>query len=54
MKVGFSPVANTDLIDISVYIAQDNPARALSFVDELEAIALGLAGRRRSARRGQN
>ena len=33
MKVGFSPVAKTDLIDISVYIAQDNPARALTFVN---------------------
>ena len=42
MKVGFSPIAKTDLIDISVYIAQDNPARALTFVDELEAKCLGV------------
>ena len=37
MKVNFSPAAQTDLLDIALYIAQDNPKRALSFVDELEA-----------------
>ena len=42
MKVDFSPVAKDDLIDIAVYIAQDNPVRALSFVDELEAKCLGI------------
>ena len=36
MKVTFSPVAETDLMDIAIFIAQDNPKRALSFVDELE------------------
>jgi toxin ParE1/3/4 len=35
VKVGFSVAARDDLIDITVYIAQDNPVRALSFVDEL-------------------
>ena len=42
MKVDFSPVAKEDLFDVAVYIAQDNPARALSFVDELEAQCLGI------------
>jgi toxin ParE1/3/4 len=36
MTVTFSPAANHDLMDIASYIAQDNPGRALSFVDELE------------------
>ena len=31
-----SPAAQADLMDIAVFIAQDNPKRALSFVDELE------------------
>ncbi len=42
MKVDFSPVAKTDLIDIAVYIARDNPVCAFSFVDELEAKCLGI------------
>ncbi len=37
MKVTFSPAAQADLIDIAVFIAQDNSVRALTFVDELEA-----------------
>lgn len=37
MNVTFSALARDDLLDIAEYIAQDNPARALSFVDELEA-----------------
>jgi toxin ParE1/3/4 len=37
MKVSFSPAAQGDLLDIAVYIAQDNPARAATFVEELEA-----------------
>ena len=37
MKVTFSAVAKDDLLDIAVYIAQDNSTRALTFVDELEA-----------------
>lgn len=42
MRVDFSPVAKEDLIDIAVYIAQDNPVRALGFVDALEAKCLGI------------
>ncbi len=42
MKVDFSPVAKADLIDIAVYIARNNPVRAFSFVDELEAKCLGI------------
>jgi len=37
MKVSFSPAAQDDLLDIALYIAQDNPARAGTFVDDLEA-----------------
>ena len=37
MKVSFSPAASDDLMEIAIYIAQDSPKRALSFVDELEA-----------------
>ena len=33
----FTPLAAQDLEDIADYIAQDNPARALSFVAELQA-----------------
>ena len=36
MKVVFSPVALADLLEIGIYIARDNPTRALRFVDELE------------------
>lgn len=36
MKVTFSPAAEEDLLDIAVFIAQDNQARAMTFVDELE------------------
>jgi toxin ParE1/3/4 len=36
VKVAFSPAARDDLIEIGIYIAQDNPKRALSFIDELE------------------
>ena len=42
MKVEFSPVAKDDLLEIALYIAQDNPVRALSFVDELETQCLRL------------
>jgi toxin ParE1/3/4 len=38
----FSPEAEADLADIAAYIAADDPARALSFVDELEASCAGL------------
>ena len=37
MGVLFTPLAETDLEDIGDYIAQDNPARALSFIQEIRA-----------------
>ena len=37
MRLVFSTQARADLAQIGDYIAQDNPARALTFVDELEA-----------------
>ena len=37
MKVVFSPAASDDLMGIALFIAQDNPIRAQTFVDELEA-----------------
>lgn len=37
MTVIFSPAASADLMDVAVYIAQDNPIAALEFVDKLEA-----------------
>lgn len=37
MNLLFSPAAEADLIDIAVYIAADDPVRALTFVEELEA-----------------
>ena len=42
MNVTFSPAARLDLIDIAIFISQDNPARAASFVDELEGKCLRL------------
>lgn len=44
MKVTFSPAAATDLMDIAMFIAQDNPKRALTFVDELEGKCDALGG----------
>ncbi|MEO7246188.1 MAG: type II toxin-antitoxin system RelE/ParE family toxin [Rubrivivax sp.] len=44
MKLSFSPAARDDLIEIALYIAEDNPVRALAFVDELEARCAGIAG----------
>lgn len=35
MRLSFSPRAEEDLEEIADYIANDNPARALSFVQEL-------------------
>jgi plasmid stabilization system protein ParE len=32
VKVSFSPAAQADLLDIAAFIAQDKPARALTFV----------------------
>ena len=37
MRVTFADAAQGDLVEIAVYIAKDSPARALTFVDELEA-----------------
>jgi toxin ParE1/3/4 len=37
VRLVFSAEAKADLIRIGDYIAQDNPSRALSFIDELEA-----------------
>lgn len=37
MTLRFSPAAQADLEDIAEFIAQDNPTRALIFVDELAA-----------------
>ncbi len=39
------PAAQADLIDIGDFIAQDNPARALSFMTEIEAKMLQAAER---------
>ena len=35
MRVELSEQAEGDLLDIALYIADDNPDRAFSFVDEL-------------------
>lgn len=37
MGVLFTPLAETDLEEIGDYIAQDNPTRALTFVQEIRA-----------------
>jgi toxin ParE1/3/4 len=42
MRVDFSAAAKEDLMDIAVHIAQNNPERAFSFVDELEAKCLAV------------
>ena len=41
-RLEFAPEAEADLLDIAAYIAADNPERALSFVEELEASCAGL------------
>ena len=41
-KLEFSPAARADLLDIASYIARDDAARALSFIDELEAASAKL------------
>ena len=43
MKIQFSSEAKSDLLQIAVFIAQDNPIRALSFTDELERKCLDIA-----------
>ena len=42
--VHFSPLAETDLVEIGIYIARDNPKRALSFIDEVEIKCDALGG----------
>ena len=42
-RLVFAPAAREDLITIGLYIADDSPARAASFVAELEAKARDLA-----------
>ncbi|MET3928036.1 type II toxin-antitoxin system RelE/ParE family toxin [Devosia sp. 2618] len=42
MRVQISGVAERDLLNIALYIAADNPERAFSFVDELQASCRGL------------
>lgn len=37
MQLTFSPKAATDLEEIGDYIARDNPKRAVSFIEEIEA-----------------
>jgi toxin ParE1/3/4 len=44
-RLVFSPAARDDLIEIGLYIAQDSPDRAESFVAELEAVAQRVAER---------
>ncbi len=44
MKLDYSPLALADLEEIAVYIAQDSPVRAHSFVDELEQKCEQLTG----------
>jgi len=43
--VEFAPVARDDLIALGEYIADDNPERALSFIDELEDRARSIGER---------
>lgn len=44
-RLVFSPAARADLVAIAVYIAEDNPDLAASFVGELEAKANQIAER---------
>jgi toxin ParE1/3/4 len=39
MKLVFTDEAKADLRQIGEWIAEDNPVRAFSFVDELETVA---------------
>ncbi len=47
-RLSFAPEARADLIAIGLFIAQDNPERAESFISELEAKAVQVAERPRS------
>jgi len=53
-RLEFSPEAQADLIDTAAYIARDNPDRARSFVDELEARCAALADFPEAAARGRS
>lgn len=44
-RLGFAPEAITDLREIALYIADDDPRRALTFVAELEHKAKEAASR---------
>jgi toxin ParE1/3/4 len=46
--VAFAPAARDDLVAIGLYIAKDNPERALGFVEELEDRARRIGERPRS------
>lgn len=43
MRVTFSVIARSDIINIGIYIAGDNPVRAFSFTEELENKAMSLS-----------
>ena len=47
-RLAFAPIARDDLEAIGLYIAEDNPERALTFVAELEDVARQAAERPRS------
>lgn len=47
-RLGFAPEARRDLLAIGLYIVEDNPERATSFVAELEVKAAQAAERPRS------
>lgn len=44
-RLSFAPIARNDLEAIGLYIAEDNPERALTFVAELEEAAQRAAER---------
>jgi toxin ParE1/3/4 len=50
-RVIFAPLADRDLEAIADYIAADNPARAVTFVQDIRRRCAGLAAAPRSARR---
>ena len=49
MRLEVSPAADADLTEIASYIARDNVARAMTFIDELEAACAKLIDHPRSA-----
>jgi len=42
MKVLFAPAAKLDLLSIGEHIEQENPTRAISFVDDITIVATRL------------